>query len=122
MSDIGKTKAEIMADAARNKAAAYDEHARELVEKAGVGETADAVWRDLDKEREKIQPRSAVAVESEPEEDSAPVLELPVMPASQSAPMAFGIDLAEAPVSKRRKSATLWPTAKESDLQLSLFD
>ena len=96
--------------------------ARELVEKAGVGESADAVWRDLDKEREKIQPRSAVAVESEPEEDSAPVLELPAMPASQSAPMAFGIDLAEAPVSKRRQSATLWPTAKESDLQLSLFD
>lgn len=33
MSDMGKTKAEIMADAARNKVAAYDEHARELVEK-----------------------------------------------------------------------------------------
>ena len=33
MSDPGKTKAEIMADAARDKIASYDEHARELVEK-----------------------------------------------------------------------------------------
>jgi len=40
--------------------------ARELVEKAGVGESADAVWRDLDKEREKIQPRSSVVAEPEP--------------------------------------------------------
>ena len=31
--------------------------ARELVEKAGVGESADAVWRELDHEREKVQPR-----------------------------------------------------------------
>ena len=31
--------------------------ARELVEKAGVGESADAVWRELDHEREKVLPR-----------------------------------------------------------------
>ena len=47
--------------------------ARELVEKAGVGESADAVWRELDHEREKVLPRSAAA-EPEPEEepDSGP--------------------------------------------------
>ena len=39
--------------------------ARELVEKAGVGESADAVWRDLGHEREKVQPRPATV---EPEE------------------------------------------------------
>ncbi len=38
--------------------------ARELVEKAGVGESADAVWRELDHEREKVLPRPA-AVEPE---------------------------------------------------------
>jgi hypothetical protein len=47
--------------------------ARELVEKAGVGESANAVWRELDLEREKVQPRP-VAVEAEVEEDSAPIL------------------------------------------------
>jgi hypothetical protein len=96
--------------------------ARELVQKAGVGESADAVWRDLDKEREKIQPRSAVVIEPGLEEDSTPVLELPAPSPSQPMPMAFGIELAEVAGSKRRKSATLWPTAKETDLQLNLFD
>jgi hypothetical protein len=33
MSDTGKTKAEMMADAAREKVQSYDEHARALVEK-----------------------------------------------------------------------------------------
>ena len=33
--------------------------ARELVEKAGVGESADAVWRDLGRERQKVLPRLA---------------------------------------------------------------
>ena len=96
--------------------------ARELVEKAGVGETADAVWRDLDKEREKSQPRSPVLAEPEPEEDSAPALELPAMPAFEPAPMAFGIDLTAPEASKRRKKMALWPTAKETNMQLSLFD
>ena len=96
--------------------------ARELVEKAGVGETADAVWRDLDKEREKTQARSPVVAEPEPEENSAPVLELPAMPALQPAPMAFGIDLTVPEASKRRKKMALWPTATETNEQLSLFD
>ena len=46
--------------------------ARELVEKAGVGESADAVWRDLGHEREKVLPRPA-AVEPEFEEEPDPV-------------------------------------------------
>ena len=49
--------------------------ARELVEKAGVGESADAVWRELDHEREKVLPRpAAVEPESEEESDLAPDL------------------------------------------------
>ena len=35
--------------------------ARELVEKAGVGESADAIWRELDREREKVLPRFGAA-------------------------------------------------------------
>src|SRR5271170_5328366 len=50
--------------------------ARELVETAGVGESADAIWRELDHGREKARPCSA-GVEFEPEKESAPVPELP---------------------------------------------
>jgi hypothetical protein len=96
--------------------------ARELIEKAGVGETADAVWRDLDKEREKIQPRSAVVVGPESEEDSAPVLGLPALDTLQPAPTALGVNLIESEVSKRRKKTAFWPTATETNAQLSLFD
>ena len=48
--------------------------ARELVEKAGVGQTADSVWRELDKERGQIlpQPPSLPA-----KEESSSLLDLP---------------------------------------------
>lgn len=95
--------------------------ARELVEKAGVGESADAVWRELDQEREKTQPRSAAVAGSETKEDSAPVLELPALPAAELVPMTFGMDLAEPSATKKRKKP-LWPTATETNAQLSLFD
>ena len=96
--------------------------ARELVEKAGVGETADAVWRELDHEREKVQPRPAAA-EPEPEEEPAPVLDLPMLIAEPSVPVTFGIRLLEpSPSAKKRKKASVWPTATETNVQLSLFD
>jgi len=101
--------------------------ARELVEKAGVGESADAVWRELDQEREKIQPRTA-SVESERETEDVPVfdsprLDLPAMPAPEPVPMTFGIHLTEpSPAAKKRKKTSLWPTASETNVQLSLFD
>ena len=68
--------------------------ARELVEKAGVGESADAVWRELDHEREKAQPRPP-AVEPEFEEECDPVLDLPVISAAEPAPTPFGTHLIE---------------------------
>jgi hypothetical protein len=96
--------------------------ARELVEKAGVGESADAVWRDLDKEREKIQPQPAVVVEPEAEEGSASMLEPSAQPSSQPVPMTFGLDVIEPATAGRRKKAVLWPKATETNVQLSLFD
>jgi hypothetical protein len=96
--------------------------ARELVEKAGVGESADAVWRDLGHEREKVQPRPAAA-QPEFEEVPDPVLDLPDVIAAESAPTPFGIHLIEPNLSsKKRKKAALWPTASETNVQLSLFD
>ena len=96
--------------------------ARELVEKAGVGESADAAWRELGRERQKIQPRPA-NVEPEPEEELEPVLELPTLPAPQPLPMTFGIHVMEPPsAAKKGKKTKVWPTATEANAQLSLFD
>jgi hypothetical protein len=96
--------------------------ARELVEKAGVGESANAVWRELDREREKIQPRPIV-VDPAVEEEPLPALNLPGVDAPQPVPMTFGIQLMEPSLAtKKRKKVPIWPTAKESDAQLSLFD
>jgi hypothetical protein len=94
--------------------------ARELVEKAGVGESADAVWRELDQEREKVQPRPAFV---EPEDEPNQILDLPALPALEPAPMTFGIHLTESSgAAKKRKKTTVWPTATETNVQLSLFD
>jgi hypothetical protein len=95
---------------------------RELVEKAGVGESAEAVWRDLGNEREKVLPHS-VAVEPETNEEPDPVLDLPVMAAAEPAQTPSGIRLIEPnQPSNKRKKAAIWPTAKETNMQLSLFD
>jgi hypothetical protein len=95
--------------------------ARELVEKAGVGESADAVWRELDREREKVLPRF---VAEEPEdEESAPVLDPPALMTTTATPLTFGIRLLEPiPTTKKRKRPALWPTATETNAQLSLFE
>ena len=96
--------------------------ARELVEKAGVGESADAVWRDLGHEREKVLPSPAAAeLESEEVPDLAP--DLPGLIAAEPVPAPFGIHLIEPNLPpKKRKKAAIWPTATESNVQLSLFD
>jgi hypothetical protein len=41
--------------------------ARELVEKVGVGESADAIWRELDRERERVIPHAVVDDSTEEE-------------------------------------------------------
>ena len=94
--------------------------ARELVEKAGIGESADAIWRDLDRERERVLPRTAVddAVDQEPSPGSdwvVPVLSAPV-------PVPLGIHLVETlSPGKKRKKLSVWPTAADTDAQLKLF-
>ena len=93
--------------------------ARELVQKAGVGESADAIWRELDHEREKIQPRPA-ATDADPQEEPNPVFESPS--SITATPVPLGIHLLEPSSSvKTRKKAALWPTASETNVQLNLF-
>ena len=94
--------------------------ARELVEKAGVGESADAVWRDLGHERDRVQPHPVTA---EPEQEPVLAPDLPGLIATEPAPTQFGIHLIEPNLpSKKRKKAAIWPTATETNVQLSLFD
>ena len=73
-------------------------------------------------EREKVLPRPA-AVEPESEEESDLTPDLPGLIATEPAPTPFGIHLLEpnSPPKKRKKTA-LWPTATETNVQLSLFD
>ena len=80
------------------------------------------MWRDLGHEREKVLPRpAAVEPESEQESDLAP--DLPSLIAAESTPTPFGIHLIEPnQPSKKRKKAAIWPTATETNVQLSLFD
>lgn len=93
--------------------------ARELVEKAGVGESADAIWRELDQERGKAQLQSSASLTaSEPVEE---VVERELAAVVVMAPQT-GIHLVEPPVQvKKRSKATLWPTATQESAQLTLF-
>ena len=90
--------------------------ARELVEKAGVGQTADSVWRELDKERGQIlpQPPSLPA-----KEESSSLLDLPEFVIAYPSLDRDGIHLVE-PVRTEVKEAP-WPVTKAVPVQLSLF-
>jgi superfamily II DNA or RNA helicase len=95
--------------------------ARELVEKAGVGESADAVWRDLDHERQKMQPYPAV-VEGETEAVLMPAFDLTPQLSHQPAPEPGGLHLIEpSHQPQKRKREPLWPTGTMVGEQLSLF-
>jgi hypothetical protein len=93
--------------------------ARELVEKAGVGESADAVWRDLGHEREKVQLRPP-AVESEA--DVIPELDLSTAPVPEPTPAPIGIHmLFPSAAGKKRRKLAIRPKADDENEQLSLF-
>ncbi|RXH53787.1 DEAD/DEAH box helicase [Granulicella sibirica] len=92
--------------------------ARELVEKGGVGESADAVWEELRKERTGHLPTATVI---EPVLTMEPESEIPDMFAGigNSTPAPWG-----GPVlmhSQPKKKQTLWPTGYVIGEQLGLF-
>ncbi len=97
--------------------------ARELVEKGGVGETADAVWKDLERERAKQAPAPKPMAE---------VVTLPVTPVEQESveilpepvvlPAPAGLQLVFPTNSRpKRKPAPLWPTGHTHGEQMRLF-
>ena len=63
--------------------------ARELVEKAGIGESADAVWRELGGQGDRVLPRNQELV-SEPESEPVRVLETGDQAPSAALPSTFG--------------------------------
>jgi hypothetical protein len=89
--------------------------ARELVEKAGVGESADQVWRQLDRERSKQMGPTVQITEGENSAD--PRSEL----LGQTDPQ--GIHLIPSATRKSRKDSPPWPTTATTGapVQLSLF-
>ncbi|HEX4170672.1 MAG TPA: helicase-related protein [Bryobacteraceae bacterium] len=108
--------------------------ARELVERGHVGESADAVWADLKRERAQDMPAATVSVaargmESGREDEAGQLLSSPSslvvdeeMP-SFSSPVETTSALALVPsVQKpRQKPSTLWPTGPTETKQMLLF-
>ncbi len=66
------------------------------MERNGVGETADAIWRDLKRERMKHQPQGSVTLAEKP-----------------TAPLRL--------VHSKPKADSFWPTATTVGEQMSLF-
>jgi hypothetical protein len=93
--------------------------ARELVEKAGVGASADQMWRDLERERERVLPQPpAMKVEGEDNPVSHLSLTESIGPSDERA----GIHLVDTPAgAKVRKKSSPWSTGNEPAVQLSLF-
>jgi hypothetical protein len=99
--------------------------ARELVEKSGFGESAEAVWRDLDRERSKHTAEQSPFVEVSivPPSVSVKIAEdSSVIAVETSFPNAGGLQLVQPTTPRRkRKASPLWPTAHTVGEQLSLF-
>jgi hypothetical protein len=97
--------------------------ARELVEKGGVGESADAVWKDLERERAlhaPEQPRSpelSNSVEVSGLSPEATTAEAPVDVAVNPGPQLIH----SAQPGPKRKQSPLWPTGHLAGEQMRLF-
>jgi hypothetical protein len=79
--------------------------ARELVEKGGVGESAEAVWKDLERERSKHAP---------PVTEKTPELLV-------NGPAAPGPQLVHSTPRAKPKEDPIWPTGHVVGEQMRLF-
>ena len=93
--------------------------ARELVEKAGVGESADKIWRQLERERSKhVEPESVVV------DNLLPAHEPERSHSEKAKPQgASGIHVLPSTERRKRIDAPPWPSTEptEAPVQLSLF-
>ncbi|HKR26863.1 MAG TPA: hypothetical protein VJT08_09305 [Terriglobales bacterium] len=91
--------------------------ARELVEKAGVGESADQVWRQLDRERSKQMGPAPQQIGKDAEDGTPILIDAPELGGEH------GIQLVPPAREKKRPDAPPWPATTTGDqpIQLSLF-
>ena len=93
--------------------------ARELVERGRVGESADAVWADLKRERAQHMPSMPMMSRTAPGEEDDPSLPLlPLEPVTASSP---ALHLVESSPKMQQKSSPLWPTGHTEGEQMLLF-
>jgi hypothetical protein len=93
--------------------------ARELVERGRVGESADAVWADLKRERAQHMPNKP----ANPSQDAVAVTEeaLAEMPLFLPQPASEPPDLTGVQATSKPKPSTLWPTGHAEGKQMLLF-
>jgi hypothetical protein len=94
--------------------------ARELVERGRVGESANAVWADLKRERAIHMPTVQVvletsAVESSERPDPGSVPELPLTPVEEP------LVPVQSNPKRKQKPSSLWPTGHDEGAQMLLF-
>jgi hypothetical protein len=93
--------------------------ARELVERGRVGESADAIWADLKRERALAMPARPA---HEPEQDTdQDIPEMPMFllhPTSDPQP---ALTLVHPTGQQKHKPSSLWPTGHDEGAQLLLF-
>jgi len=95
--------------------------ARELVEKGGVGQSADAIWDELKRERGTHVASGPKLVEpvALDENDAAPSL-LPVLAGTPSAGLP-GLTLVRSNPKPKKKAEAIWPTGSVIGEQMKLF-
>jgi len=95
--------------------------ARELVEKGGVGQSADAIWDELKRERGTHVASGPKLVEpvALDENDAAPSL-LPALEGSPSAGLP-GLTLVHSNLKPKKKTDVIWPTGSVIGEQMKLF-
>jgi hypothetical protein len=94
--------------------------ARELVERGRVGESANAVWADLKRERAIHMPAAPV-VPPAPESDNNELLEPSYLPELPSPPAQQPLVLVQPNSKRKHKPSSLWPTGHDEGAQMLLF-
>ena len=95
--------------------------ARELVERGRVGESADAIWADLKRERALHMPARPAPEREAGTDTGQDMPEMPLFlpdPASDSQP---ALTLVHPTGQPKHKPSSLWPTGHDEGAQLLLF-
>jgi hypothetical protein len=95
--------------------------ARELVERGHVGESADAIWADLKRERALHAPSSRAKPIQDPVTDTEEMLaEMPLF-LPQPVPESPALTLIHPAATRKQQPSPLWPTGHAEGKQLLLF-